>query len=156
MNTVEEFLAHYVSVNGPSTVKLGGNPLSVSAEGITEADFGTPDVYIVNQVGVDSTIAESVKTFVFISDAGVDINAKSEPESAIQQSRHRLVHKSENLAVYSTQSDVLGKIYPEAVVDDLYSPNDDFIGTTPSPQDLGVPFTITGEEGEEPKVDPAW
>ena len=158
MNTIEEFLTKYVAVNGPATVKLGGDPINISVEGVTEAEFGTPDIYIVNQVGVDSYVAEVVETFVFANDGGVDINLKAEPQSAMNRLNHRIVYQSSNLAVYSTNGDVLGqqRVEIEPVVDDLYSHNIDHVGTTPSPEDLGVPFTITGEEGEEPEVDPAW
>lgn len=166
MNTIEEFLKKYVSVHGPSTVKMDGEPINISIQGISEAEFGTPDIYIVNQMGIDSSIAEKVKTFVFANDGGVNFNLKSEPQSAMQQARHSVVYSSDNLAVYSTNANVLGeeKVEIEPVVDDLYVPSDNPVGTTPSPNDLGVSFNITGAEaedqdedqGEEPKVDPAW
>lgn len=156
----------YVSVHGPSTVKMDGEPINISIQGISEAEFGTPDIYIVNQMGIDSSIAEKVKTFVFANDGGVNFNLKSEPQSAMQQARHSVVYSSDNLAVYSTNANVLGeeKVEIEPVVDDLYVPSDNPVGTTPSPNDLGVSFNITGAEaedqdedqGEEPKVDPAW
>ena len=161
MNTIEEFLKKYVSVNGPSTVKVGGEPINISIQGISETKFGTPDIYIVNQIGIDSSIAEKVKTFVFANDGGVNFNLRSEPQSAMQQARHSVVYSSDNLAVYSTDGDVLG-VYIEPVVDDVYIPSDNPVGTTPSPNDLGVSFNITGAEDqdedqdEEPKVDPAW
>ena len=172
MNTIEEFLKKYVSVNGPSTVKMGGEPMNISIQGISETEFGTPDIYIVNQIGVDSSIAEKVKTFVFANDEGVSFNLRSEPQAAMRQARHSVVYSSDNLAVYSTDGDVLG-VYVEPIVDDVYVPSDNLVGTTPSPNDLGVSFNITGAEDQdedqdededqgeplkwsEPKVDPAW
>ena len=149
MKDLKEFLAAYVGKYGSAKVFVAGDQDFESVSGVTRIDKldaeNRPDIYIVNNAGINGDIAKNIETVAYSSDSDIIYSADSMPNAGLPgHARHKPLLLLDNFAVFSKNQQLLDVAEEPEVADVADVEEPEVAEEWPE----GFPVSITGSDVE--------